>query len=178
VKDITGGWCAFYTDERSHVNQNCSRRSHHRGMSLTMSCWVIGHHIQGICAVHGSQHPSLGQWEAAARGRESKNSRLIRRSTEETIRRSWVWASVIQPEVDTDDKSFPTWRPCVINFSSDLMAYTLAGSGYRAGGSNQDCMIFQYSCQFQPTRPKIMNRFKGDALDRSVTFDARFTTFD
>jgi len=80
---------------------------------------------------------------------------------------------VVQPQVDTDDSSFTYLATLKYKFSPNLMTYVRLASGYRPGGSNSDCLVLKYSCQFGPDRTKNYEvGIKGQTPGQSLRFDA------
>lgn len=81
--------------------------------------------------------------------------------------------------VHTKDSSFTYLLTPRFEVSPDLMVYARFASGYRPGGPNPLCEVFIAPCEYGPD--KTFNYelgIKGDALNRTVTFDASIYYID
>jgi len=83
------------------------------------------------------------------------------------------------PEVTAKANSFTYLVTPQFKISPDLMVYARLASGYRVGGANPGCIIFNTPCQFKPdTTTNYEIGAKGDFLDRLFSFDASLYYID
>jgi iron complex outermembrane receptor protein len=110
-------------------------------------------------------------------GRESQNrqtySEVIDGQYYDTLLLGFPSSPVVQPEVDTKDKSFTYLLTPQFTFTPGLMAYARLASGYRAGGPNSVSSIFGLPRTYQPDKTNNYELgLKGDFLSHALTIDA------
>jgi len=113
------------------------------------------------------------QFDVQVGGRESHN----RQSLSEVITGPYVEnfygtpPPLATPQLDSNDNSFTYLVTPRFRFSSDLMLYARLASGYRPGGPNVGFGLVPPSYKPDTTRNYEIG-LKGDALDRTLSFDA------
>jgi outer membrane receptor protein involved in Fe transport len=86
---------------------------------------------------------------------------------------------VITPEIRTKANAFTYLLTPSFKVSDDLMVYARLASGYRAGGPNGNCVLFDTPCQFDPDKTKNYELgVKGNILDHALSFDASLYYID
>jgi iron complex outermembrane receptor protein len=108
-------------------------------------------------------------------GRESENRQSyseIDTGPWQTVIDGYASELFVLPEVATKDHSFTYLVTPTFRLSPDLMIYARFASGYRPGGPNPGCAVFDVPCSFKPdTTHNYEIGTKGSVLDHALTFD-------
>ena len=81
-------------------------------------------------------------------------------------------SSVYNPPVHTKDNSFTYLLTPSFKFSPNLMVYARLASGYRPGGPNSTCVVYNFPCKFAPDKTRNYEiGAKGEVFDHILSFD-------
>jgi iron complex outermembrane receptor protein len=100
-------------------------------------------------------------------GRESENRQRYEEPNTGPI------AGPVNPPEHTRENAFTYLVTPRYRVSGDLMVYARLASGFRPGGPNPGCIVFNGPCTYEPDKTTNYEvGIKGDALEHTLSFDA------
>jgi len=113
-------------------------------------------------------------------GRESHNSQSYTETLIGPFAAFYGFSSPVTNEpVHTSDNAFTYLVTPRLRLSPDLMVYARFASGYRPGGPNPLCTLYNYSCHYDPDKTNNYELgLKGDFLEHTLSFDGSLYYID